>query len=261
VTLILLTNDDGVEADGLRILEECVEGLGETVVVAPDRERSAVSHGLTLHSPLELQQIRERRFTLTGTPADCVIYALRNVLTFRPDLVISGINHGANLGDDIMYSGTAAAAREASRRGIASLAISQAYDDSPIRFNKGKKFIRMLVKTMLERKFDGGLCLNVNIPVRRIRGVKITRQGCALHFPHFNSYTPGDTGLGQEPDNDTNRRQSGIMLDYEAISDHFISVTPLQRDQTDYTMADLLQKNAPQLFRRFWIPGIGLIGR
>jgi 5'-nucleotidase len=261
VALILLTNDDGVEADGLRILEECVEGLGETFVVAPDRERSAVSHGLTLRSPLTLQQIRERHFTLTGTPADCVIYALANVLTARPDLVISGINHGANLGDDIMYSGTVAAAREASRRGIASLAVSQAYDDSPIRFNKGKKFIRMLVKTMLEQQFDGGLCLNVNIPVRRVRGVKITRQGCALHFPHFNSYTPGDIGPGQGPDDATKSRQLGIMLDYEAISDHFISVTPLQRDQTDYGMADSLQKDAPRLFRRFWIPGIGLIGR
>jgi 5'-nucleotidase len=261
VTLILLTNDDGVEADGLRILEECIEGLGEVVIVAPDRERSAVSHGLTLRSPLTLQQTRDRHFTLTGTPADCVIYALSNVLTSRPDLVISGINHGANLGDDIMYSGTVAAAREASRRGIASLAVSQAYDESPIRFNRGKKFIRMLVETMLKQQFDGGLCLNVNIPVRKVRGVKITRQGCALHFPHYNSYTPSDTGLPPEPTNSANRRPSDLMLDYEAISDHFISVTPLHRDQTDYLMADSLQKDAPQLFRRFWIPGIGLIGR
>ena len=111
------------------------------------------------------------------------MYALRHILTARPDLVISGINHGANLGDDIMYSGTVAAAREASKRGIASLAVSQAYDDNPIRFDRGKKFIRDLVKRMLKQQFDGGLCLNVNIPVKRIRGVKITRQGCTFHFP------------------------------------------------------------------------------
>jgi 5'-nucleotidase len=261
VALILLTNDDGIEAQGLRTLEECIQELGEAVIVAPDRERSAVSHGLTLHSPLELRQVRDKRFELNGTPADCVMYALAHVLTARPDLVISGINHGANLGDDIMYSGTVAAAREASKRGIASLAVSQAYDDNPIRFDKGKKFIRDLVKTMLAQQFDGGLCLNVNIPVKRIRGVKITRQGCALHFPHFNSFNPVVEGGSSHPDIVADRNRSAIPLDYEAISDHFISVTPLQRDQTDYAMADLLQKDAPQLFRRFWLPGIGLIGR
>ncbi len=259
VTLILLTNDDGIEAEGLRALEECLAGLGEVVVVAPDRERSAVSHGLTLRSPLELHQVREKHFELNGTPADCVIHAFRQVLPVYPDLVISGINHGANLGDDIMYSGTVAAAREASRRGVASLAVSQAYDDSPIRFERGTKFVRFLVKTMLERAFNGGLCLNVNIPVKRIRGARITRQGCALHFPHYNSLSAGPDGSTAGTENQVKSGQSTIPLDYEAISEHFISITPLQRDQTDYALADMLQKDAPQLFRRF--PGIGLIGR
>ncbi len=261
MTLILLTNDDGIEAEGLRTLEECISDLGEVVIVAPDRERSAVSHSLTLRSPLELRQVRDRHFELNGTPADCIIYALANVLTTRPNLVISGINHGANLGDDIMYSGTVAAAREASKRGIASLAVSQAYDDKPIRFDKTKKFVRELVRTMLEQQFDGGLCLNVNFPVRRIRGVKITRQGCALHFPHFNSLTRVSAGASTDPDTVTDRSRSDIPLDYEASLDHFISVTPLQRDQTDYAVADSLRKEAPSLFRRLWVPGIGLIGR
>ena len=259
MALILLTNDDGIEAQGLRILEESIEGLGELVVVAPDRERSAVSHGLTLRSPLELRQLRDKHFTLAGTPADCVIYAMANVLPARPHLVISGINHGANLGDDIMYSGTVAAAREASHRGIAALAVSQAYDDSPIRFDKGAKFIRTLVTTMLEQRSDGGLCLNVNIPVRKIRGVKITRQGCVLHFPHFNSLDRAGAMGSADLEIAEDQRKSDMPPDFQAIMDHYISITPLQRDQTDYAMADSLRKEAQRWFRRSWFFGLGLI--
>ncbi len=112
------------------------------MVVAPDRERSAVSHGLTIHSHLELQRSARADLTLNGTPADCVIYALSRLLTQTPDLVISGINHGANLADDIMYSGTVAAAREASRHGIPAMAVSQAYDEKPIRFERAGDFTR-----------------------------------------------------------------------------------------------------------------------
>lgn len=261
VALILLTNDDGYGAEGLRTLEECVEGLGEIVVVAPDRERSAVSHGLTIRSPLELTRLGDDRYSLNGTPADCVIYAISNVLREIPDLVVSGINHGANLADDIMYSGTVAAAREASHRGIASLALSQAYDDRPIRFDRGRKFIRSLVETMLEHKFDGGICLNVNVPVRRVRGVRITRQGCALHFPHFSIYGPESEASLPDLEVTDIKPDPEPALDYEAIAQQFISITPLQRDQTDYRIAGLMEKEAPRLFRRFWFPGLGLIKR
>ncbi|MBZ5499566.1 MAG: 5'/3'-nucleotidase SurE [Acidobacteriia bacterium] len=260
VALFLLTNDDGIDAEGLKLLEKCLDGLGETVVVAPDRERSAVSHSLTLRTALELRQLRPNYFTLNGTPADCVIYALANVLTVQPDLVISGINHGANLGDDIMYSGTVAAAREASHRGIAAVAVSQAYDESPIRFEKGAKFVRTLVMTILERRSGSGLCLNVNIPVRRIRGVKITRQGCSQRFPHFNSLDRGDEAATADPEIVEDRHKSKIPADFQTIMEHYISVTPLQRDQTDYAMVDSLLKDPPRLFRRFRLPGIGLIG-
>jgi 5'-nucleotidase len=259
VALILLTNDDGFEAEGLRVLEECLEGLAEVVVVAPDRERSAVSHSITVRSPLEIRQRSKNHFTLTGTPADCVIYALADILPMQPDLVISGINCGANLGDDIMYSGTVAGAREASRRGIAALAMSQAYDSTPIRFKKGAKFARLLVKNMLEKKSSGGICLNVNIPVHKIRGVKITRQGCSHHYPHFNSLDRDGTNIGAG-DLEEDQIQSVSPPDYKAVMDHYISVTPLQRDQTDYTVAERLHKDPPRLFRRLRVPGIGLIG-
>jgi len=249
VAIILLTNDDGIEAEGLRVLEECIEGLADAVVVAPDSERSAVSHGLTIRSPLESQRLAANRYSLNGTPADCVIYALKKILPGRPALVISGINRGANLGDDIMYSGTVAAAREASHRGLAALAVSQAYDENPVRFDRGAKFIRMLVKTMLEQKSDGGLCLNVNIPVQKIRGVKITRQGCAPHYPHFNSLDRnGEVGAAGFDPGDASHK-SNIPPDFQAIMENFISITPLQRDQTDYETADLLLKDAPRLFR------------
>ena len=259
MAIILLTNDDGIEAEGLQVLEESIGALAQIVVVAPDREKSAVSHGLTVHDSLEARQVRADHYSINGTPADCVIYALSRILPVQPVLVISGINHGANLGDDIMYSGTVAGAREASRRGIPALAVSQAYEDRPVRFHKAGKFVKTLVRTMLAKRSDGGIFLNVNIPVRRIRGVKITRQGCALHFPHFNSLERR-SGEGETmPVAETEASRSSIPLDFQAVWEGFVSITPLQRDQTDYATADQLLKEG-QLIRRFRLPGMGLIG-
>jgi 5'-nucleotidase len=258
VPQFLLTNDDGIDAEGLHRLEGCLEALGEITVVAPDRERSAVSHGLTISVPLELKEVGERRYTLNGTPADCVIFALRHVFQVPPDLVISGINHGANLGDDIMYSGTVAAAREASRHGIPAIAFSQAYDEKPIRFEQGVKFIPDLVSAFLSQKPNGGFCLNVNLPVRRIRGIKITRQGCSAHFPHFNVLDRRDPqDLSAEPA----ARPVGpdMPFDFAAILEHYVSVTPLQRDQTDYAVAGSLLGHLPSLMSRHAAPGMVLI--
>jgi 5'-nucleotidase len=252
VPLILLTNDDGIDAEGLRALEKHVAGLAETLVVAPDRERSAVSHGLTIHAPLELNKVGPGRYTLNGTPADCVIYALKHLAAPLPDLVLSGINHGANLGDDIMYSGTVAAAREASRHGIPSVALSQAYDDRPIRFDAGARFIRQLIENLIRQKDRGGLCLNVNIPVRKVRGVRVTRQGCRTHFQHFTS--GGDAAIAQQ---ESALRNASVTLDYDAILNQYVSVTPLQRDQTDYDLVQVLMRDGDRLFDEFR-PGMEL---
>jgi 5'-nucleotidase len=258
VPQFLLTNDDGIDAEGLHRLEDCLEGLGEITVVAPDRERSAVSHGLTINVPLEVKGIGERHYTLNGTPADCVIFALRHIFRSPPDLVISGINHGANLGDDIMYSGTVAAAREASRHGVPAIAFSQAYDEEPIRFDQGAEFITGLVKAFLSRKPNGGFCLNVNLPVHRIRGIKITRQGCSAHFPHFNVL---DRAEPHDPSAEPPERtgDSDLPFDFTAILQHYVSVTPLQRDQTDYAVAGSLIDHLPSLFSQHSAPGIELI--
>jgi 5'-nucleotidase len=239
VTVILLTNDDGIEAEGLETLEKVLGNLARIVVVAPDRERSAVSHGLTIHSPLEVKELGPDRYILNGTPADCVIYALQHLFGVFPDLVISGINHGANLGDDIMYSGTVAAAREASRHGIPSMAVSQAYDDRPVRFKEGAAFTRELVSTLLQNGLNGEFCLNVNFPVRKIKGMKITRQGCSQHIPHFNSLDKNAeyNALPQSPEES---RKTDLWSDRKAIISHYVSITPLQRDQTDYSAAQSL---------------------
>jgi 5'-nucleotidase len=259
VPLILLTNDDGIESEGLKCLEENLRDLAEIVVVAPDSERSAVSHGLTITRPLTLKSVPPNQYVLDGTPADCVIHALRNLVKTYPDLVISGINRGANLADDIMYSGTVAAAREASKHGIPSLAISQAYDDRPIRYREGAKFARSLVRTLLQQKMPASLCLNVNIPVRRIKGVKITRQGCSAHFPHYN-YLSGQPEDDAGSDMEDRQKKTEITLDFQAVQANYISITPLQRDQTDYVAARSLLREAPKLFQGFHFPGFGLIG-
>jgi 5'-nucleotidase len=248
VTSILLTNDDGIQAEGLITLEKALSGLAHVVVVAPDHERSAVSHGLTLRSPLNLEEVSPDHYILNGTPADCVIMALRHVYNVFPNLIISGINHGANLGDDIMYSGTVAAAREASRYGVPSMAVSQAYDDKPIRFKEGAAYIRNLVEAMLREGLGGELCLNVNFPVRKIRGMKITRQGCAENVPHFNAldYRADYNAIPFSPGG--KRQKSDFMSDRQAIMEHYVSITPLQRDQTDYTAVQSLLHESNKLF-------------
>lgn len=243
VALILLTNDDGIDADGLRHLEQSVRGLADLVVVAPDRERSAVSHALTIHTQLESSRVAENRYALNGTPADCVIYALTQLLPAAPDLVISGINHGANLGHDINYSGTVAGAREAFRRGIPALAVSQAYSKkTPLTFEHGAAFSRTLVETLLQKEKGEGYCLNVNFPVGSIRGVRVTRQSCASHFPHFNSLDGaafGPAGGGPREED----RYWEICPDYLAVAEQFVSITPLRRDLTDYQVADFLRRD------------------
>lgn len=250
MTFILLTNDDGIEAEGLKILEKVLQGLAHVVIVAPDQERSAVSHGLTIHSRLRMTELSSNRYVINGTPADCIIFALQRLFSQFPDLVISGINHGANLGDDIMYSGTVAAAREAARFGVPAIAISQAYiDGKPIRFEDGAVFVRDFVASLLRKGFGGELCLNMNIPVRKIKGVKITRQGCSENIPHFNALDYGDS-VNVGSSNPGSVQNPDLMSDRQAIMENYISITPLKRDQTDYSAAQSLLKEASHLFPR-----------
>jgi len=242
VKSILLTNDDGIEAEGLKSLRDALRDVARILVVAPDRERSAVSHGLTIHTRPKLEEAGPDGFSLDGTPADCVIYALEKLFITPPDLVISGINHGSNLGDDVMYSGTVAAAREAASHGIPAIAVSQIYEDrKKIRFKEGCKFVRDMVKAILNNDLNGEFLLNVNIPIGKIKGMKITRHGCSEHPVHFN--IPNNERV--YPFNFSNDE---LITDKLAISMSYVSITPLKRDQTDYVALRALTEAAGRLF-------------
>ena len=238
---ILLTNDDGIEAEGLKTLRDELRRIANVIVVAPNRERSAVSHGRTFHSPLlKLEEIEQDCFSLNGLPADCVFYALDELFIKPPDMVISGINHGSNLGDDVMYSGTVAAAREAARFGIPSIAVSQKYEDGKkIQFKDGVAFTRNMVRAILENGIGGELLLNVNIPMMKIKGAKFTRQGYTENPRHF---PISKDAWNLQSSNDE------LIRDIDAVNDGYVSITPLQRDQTDYHAAQALVEIGENFF-------------
>jgi 5'-nucleotidase len=177
---ILISNDDGVHAKGLHALAEAVAGLGEVWVVAPEHEQSATSHSLSLHHPLRIRKLgeRERWFAVDGTPADNVYVAINHLMKKeRPDLVLSGINHGPNLADDVIYSGTVAAAMEGSILGVPAIAFSLATRRT-FEFEHAAKFARELVKTALEQPLPPRMLLNVNIPsYGPVAGYEVTRLG------------------------------------------------------------------------------------
>lgn len=233
--LILLTNDDGIHSPGLLTLSRHLSALGRVVVVAPDRERSAASHSLTLHSPLRAEELAPDRFAVDGTPTDCVNLGIHGLLDARPDLVISGINLGGNLGDDITYSGTVAAAMEATLMGVPAFAVSL---DGKLftadAFATAAAFSCELALTVLQQGLPVDTLLNVNVPPGTPRGVQLTRQGKRRYSdlvvekldPRGRKYYwigGGEIGFEALPGSD-----------FAALQDGFISVTPLHLDLTNY---------------------------
>lgn len=231
--LILVTNDDGVHSPGLRSLASAMQSLGQVVVVAPDRNRSAVGHALTLDHPLRVEQLETALFAVDGTPTDCVNLGIHGLLRERPDLVVSGINRGSNLGDDITYSGTVSAALEASLMGFPALAISLDVDQfNATDLERAGSFARQLATRILEQGVPQGTFLNVNVPSGPSRGVRITRQGRRRYSegvvqnrdPRGRTYYwigGGDVGFEDIPGSDCNALREGM-----------ISVTPLRFDLT-----------------------------
>jgi 5'-nucleotidase len=231
---ILLTNDDGYDAPGLTALREGLEGLGRLVVVAPDREASAASHALTIRRPLRVWETAPDRYRIDGTPTDCVHLGVFNLTGGKaPDLVISGINRGLNIGDDVTYSGTVAGALEGTLLHIPSLAVSAATDDSGVAsYDVAARFARSLAERVLRDGLPEGVYLNVNVPRGEPLGVDITRQGSRSYRaavverldpsgrPYF--WVAGaDTVPSGEPDGD-----------HLAIDAGKISVTPLHANLT-----------------------------
>lgn len=232
--LILVTNDDGIGAPGLAALAAALEPLGEVHVYAPDRQRSAVGHGVSLHTPLRVTDTAERWRMVDGTPTDCVMLAVRGLLPRRPSLVVSGINSGANLGDDVTYSGTVAGAYEGMLLGIPSLAVSN-IAHAPAHYAASAAVAARLAARVLERGLPPEVMLNVNIPdlpARDIAGIAVTRMGRRNYQDEIVGREDPRGGRyywigGAQPDH-----HPGTGTDFEAVGRGMVSVTPLHRDIT-----------------------------
>lgn len=244
---ILVTNDDGVNSPGIRKLFSQMKKLGNAYIVAPDRERSAVSHALTMHRPLKVERLSKNIYSINGTPTDCVAIGISKILPEKPSLVVSGINRGANLGDDITYSGTVSAAIESTIMGIPAFAISLVTKDKILRISYGAsaKVAYQIASYILENSLPYDTFLNVNvpdIPYKQIKGIKLTRQGKRIYDnsihetfdPHGEKYYWIGGGSPYW--------EHGEDTDIQAIEENYISVTPLHLDFTNYDALKFLKE-------------------
>jgi len=241
---ILVTNDDGIEAPELAVLVAALQEAGQVWVYAPDRQQSAVGHSVSLHRPLRVTEVKEGWYRVDGTPTDCVMLAVRDLLDKRPDLVVSGINAGANLGDDVTYSGTVAGAYEGMLLGIPSFAISMVRY-APQHFESAAVFALKLARYVLDCGLPPDTMLNVNVPdlpYDEIEGVEVVRMGRRDYQDEIVRRVDPRGNLyywigGAEP---SHVAESGT--DFDAIERKRISLTPLHRDLTNHAvLADLDQ--------------------
>ncbi len=239
---ILCTNDDGIHARGLQASAEICAGLGDVSVVAPDREQSATSHSLTLYRPLRATARGERRWDVDGTPTDCVLLALGQLLGQRPDVVVSGINHGPNMGEDVLYSGTVAAAMEALSLGVPGIALSYAGRDIDVQLPSYRERLQRLLSSLLEHHpFPQDTLLNVNLPPvpgSQVKGVRITTLGSRVYEESIQRtrdpwgrdiYWVGGGRIAWT---------GSAHSDFQAVHDGYISVTPLHLDLTHYSQLE-----------------------
>jgi 5'-nucleotidase len=238
--IILVTNDDGIHAPALQRLREDLQPLGRVIVVAPDRDQSATSHSLTLHRPFRIHRHGDDVFSVDGTPTDCVVTAFYGLLDARPELVISGINHGPNMGEDVFYSGTVAAAIEGTIQGAVAIAASLATRE-PNDFVEPSRFVARLARTVIERGLPWRQLLNVNIPHRPwndVRGVRITRLGSRTYRDTLvRKVDPRGRDYywigGEDP-----VWEGKPGTDFQAVHEGFVSVTPMRLDLTDDSALD-----------------------
>jgi 5'-nucleotidase len=251
--IILVTNDDGITAPGLRNLVEAVRDLGKVIVVAPDKPQSGMGHAITIGIPLRLHKVNAfgsvEAWQCSGTPVDCVKLAVDKVLHRKPDLCLSGINHGANHSINVIYSGTMSAAVEAAIESIPSVGFSLLDYNIEADFSGSRKYVRIIVQKLLQKKQDKHMVLNVNIPAlpaELIRGIKVCRQAYAKYEEDFIER------------NDPNGRRyywltgefvnfdKGKDTDVWALANQYVSVVPVQFDLTNYVLKAKLEKLWPQ---------------
>ncbi|MBW6420161.1 5'/3'-nucleotidase SurE [Rhizobium sp. XQZ8] len=246
---ILLTNDDGIHAEGLAVLERIARSLSDDVwIVAPETDQSGLAHSLTLSEPLRLRQVGEKHFALRGTPTDCVIMGIREVLPEKPDLVLSGVNDGANMADDVTYSGTIAGAIEGTLQGVRSFALSQAVrreNGRVVPWDVVETYAADLIRKLMDVDLPDGTFLNLNFPncePKDVHGVEVTAQG-KLDFGL--TIDAREDGRGKPyywlrfGERKGNFRDG---TDIQALKQNKISVTPLKLDLTDYSVQDRVAK-------------------
>ena len=243
IPLILVVNDDGINAPGIRKLISIMNEFGDVVVVAPDSPQSGKGHAITLESIIKCDKINiddgpQEEYSCSGTPVDCVKLALNKILKRKPDLCVSGINHGSNSSINVIYSGTMSAAVEAAVGGVPSIGFSLLDYSLEADFSESEKFIKKITKSVLDNGLPPGISLNVNIPKsvigKKINGIKICRQAKAKWIEEFDKR--------QDPKNNTYYWLTGKFVnldngedtDERALENHFVSVVPIQFDLTDY---------------------------
>jgi 5'/3'-nucleotidase len=240
---ILVTNDDGVRSDGIKALADALRPLGEITIVAPTQEASAIGHALTLRRPLRLDEVGDRTFAVDGTPTDCVNIAITTVLKGMPALVVSGINKGWNLGDDISYSGTVSGALEGALLGVPSIAVSLQYTgDRTFDFTGAASAAHAVAHSVLQRGLPARTFLNINVPKGRTKGFRVTVQAKRNHVTTVNERTDprGQRYFWiEEGENDWEPHDRS---DYQAVRDGYVSVTPLQPDMTAYAILDTVEE-------------------
>src|SRR3989337_225425 len=242
--VILVSNDDGIHSPGIQALADTLRTIADVYVIAPDRERSAASHALTLHKPLRLEKFGDNMYSVNGTPTDCINLGINGILNEKPDIVVSGINKGGNLGDDVTYSGTVSAAFEGTLLGIPSFAVSQVAEGD-YKFETAAKVAVFLALQIKERSLPPGVLLNVNVPtldIKEIKGIKMTRQGKRIYDENAiiekvdprgkKYYWIGGSRLSWEKTADR---------DFFAIEQGKCSITPLRLDLTEYNALKTLQ--------------------
>lgn len=241
---ILLSNDDGYLAPGIQTLYQCLplhSQVSELVMMAPERNRSAASNSLTLLEPLRIHEHPGRVYSVNGTPTDCVHLGINGALDYRPDLVISGINAGANMGDDVLYSGTVAAAMEGRFLGKPSIAISLAGDQH---FDSAAKVLLQVLDRFLQHQLDSNTIININVPdlpYEQIKGIKVTRLGRRHASEPAVKSTDPRGGVIYWIGPAGNAADAGAGTDFAAVEQGYVSITPLQIDLTHYAMLDAMR--------------------
>ncbi|MFA6038215.1 MAG: 5'/3'-nucleotidase SurE [Legionellales bacterium] len=246
---ILISNDDGVHAPGLAILAQAVAQMAEITVVAPDRDRSGVSNSLTLNRPVRLAKMPNGFISVDGTPTDCVHVAITGYLDYEPDMVIAGINSGANLGDDVLYSGTVAAATEGRFLGFPALVVSLAGEEH-LHYETAAKVVQGLISQLQQFPLPADTILNINVPdvpYEQLKGYQVTRLGERHRAkPAIKAQDPrGRTIYWVGPAG--SEQNAGPGTDFYAISRDYVSITPLQIDLTRYSALESLMEWVAQL--------------